>query len=63
MENSVFFMAYKEVQFHIVKLINQSMTFSINLNAQHVNGMTHFYLVVNSVKLIKMKVRQFCSYF
>ena len=39
------------------------MTFSINLNAQHVNGMTHFYLVVNSVKLIKMKVRQFCSYF
>ena len=58
-------MAYKKVQFHIVKLIliNQSMTFSINLNAQHVNGMTHFYLVVNSVKLIKMKVRQFCSYF
>ena len=58
-------MAYKQVQFHIVKLmlINQSMTFSINLNAQHVNGMTHFYLVVNSVKLIKMKVRQFCSYF
>ena len=58
-------MAYKQVQFHIVKLmlINQSITFSINLNAQHVNGMTHFYLVVNSVKLIKMKVRQFCSYF
>ena len=58
-------MAYKKVQFHIVKLIliNQSMTFSINLNTQHVNGMTHFYLVVNSVKLIKMKVRQFCSYF
>ena len=58
-------MAYKQVQLHIVKLmlINQSMTFSINLNAQHVNGMTHFYLVVNSVKLIKMKVRQFCSYF
>ena len=58
-------MAYKKVQFHIVKLmlINQPMTFSINLNAQHVNGMTHFYLVVNSVKLIKMKVLQFCSYF
>ena len=58
-------MAYKKVQFHIVKLIliNQSMTFSINLNAQHVNGMTHFYLVVNSVKLIKMNIRQFCSYF
>ena len=58
-------MACKKEQFHIVKLmlINQSMTFSINLNAQHVNGMTHFYLVVNSVKLIKMKVRQFCTYF
>ena len=58
-------MAYKQVQFHIVKLmlINQSITFSINLNAQHVNGMTHFYLVVNSVKMIKVKVRQFCSYF
>ena len=52
-------MAYKQVQFHIVKLmlINQSITFSINLNAQHVNGMTHFYLVINSVKLIKMNVR------
>ena len=42
-------MAYKKVQFHIVKLmlINQSMTFSINLNAQHVNGMTHFELATH----------------
>ena len=44
-------MAYKQVQFHIVKLmlINQSITFSINLNAQHVNRMTPFDLALSTV--------------
>ena len=28
-------------------LLNQFKTFSINLNAKHVNGMTHFYMVEN----------------
>ena len=32
-------MTCKEGQFEIVKLMN----FSINLNAQYVNGMTYFY--------------------
>ena len=27
------------------------MTFSINLNAQHVNGMTHFHLAVHVLLL------------
>ena len=37
-------MARKEGQFDVVELmvINQSKAFSINLNAQHVNGMTPF---------------------
>ena len=36
-------MACKEGQFDVVELMvnDQFMTFSINLNAQHVNGMTH----------------------
>ena len=33
-------------------LMNQFKTFSINLNAQHVNGITHF-----DGKLVKMYVR------
>ena len=40
-------MACKEGQFGIVEL----KAFSINLNAQHVNGMTHFDLTVPSGKL------------
>ena len=39
-----FYMACKEGQFDVVKLMlnNQLQAFSINLNARHVNGMTHF---------------------
>ena len=42
-------MACKEGQFDVVELMvnHQFKTFSINLNAQHVNGMTPFYLVVH----------------
>ena len=42
-------MACKEGQFDIVQLMvgEQSKTFSINLNAQHVNGMTPFDLAVD----------------
>ena len=39
-------MACKEGQFDVV---DQFKTFSINLNAQHVNGMTHFDLALNTV--------------
>ena len=41
-------MACKEGQFEVVELIfnDQFKTFSINLNAQHVNGMTPFDLAV-----------------
>ena len=41
-------MACKEGQFDVVKLMvnDQFNTFSINLNAQHVNGMTPFDLAV-----------------
>ena len=37
-------MACKKEQFDVVELManNQFKTFSINMNAQHVNGMTHF---------------------
>ena len=36
-------MAYKNGHFDIVKLMFKSVsTFSINFNARHVNGMTHF---------------------
>ena len=40
-------MAYKEGQFDVVELMvnDQFKTFSINLNAQHVNGMTPFDLL------------------
>ena len=39
-------MACKEGQFDVVELMvnDQFKTFSINSNAQHVNGMTPFYL-------------------
>ena len=39
-------MACKEGQFDVV---NQFNTFSINLNAQHVNGMTLFDLALSTV--------------
>ena len=37
-------MTYKKGQFDVVKLMvnNQFKTFSINLNARHVKGLTHF---------------------
>ena len=40
-------LAYKEGQFDVVEL----MDFSINLNAQHVNGMTHYNLIVHRGKI------------
>ena len=42
-------MACKEGQFDVVEhtVNEQFKTFSINLNAQHVNGMTPFDLVVH----------------
>ena len=41
-------MARKKGQFDFVELMinDKFKTFSINLNAQHVNGMTHFDLAV-----------------
>ena len=40
-------MACKEGQFDVVELmVNDIKTFSINFNAQHVNGMTPFDLAV-----------------
>ena len=41
-----FHMACKEGQFDVV---DQFKTFSINLNAQHVNGMTPFDLALSTV--------------
>ena len=43
-----FCMACKEGQFDVVELILKA--FRINLNAQHVNGMTHFNLALHSGK-------------
>ena len=42
-------MACKEGQFDVVELMmnDQFKTFSINLNVQHVNGMTQFDLQVH----------------
>ena len=42
-------MACNEGQFDVVKLIvnDQFKFFGINLNAQHVNGMTPFHLAVH----------------
>ena len=46
-------MACKEGQFDVVELIvNDLKTLSINLNAQHVNGMTPFDLAVHNVRLL-----------
>ena len=43
-------MACKEGQFDVVELlVNDIKTFSINFNAQHVNGMTPFDLAVCTV--------------
>ena len=44
-------MACKKGQFDVVELMvnDQFKTFSINLNAQHVNGMTPFDLAVCTV--------------
>ena len=44
-------MACKEGQFNVVELMvnDQFKTFSINLNAQHVNGMTPFDLALSTV--------------
>ena len=46
-----FHMACKEGQFDVVELMvnDQFKTFSINLNAQHVNGMTPFDLALSTV--------------
>ena len=43
-------MAYKEGQFDVVELMvnDQFNTFSINLNAEHVNGMTPFDLAIHT---------------
>ena len=45
-------MACKEGQFDVVELMvnDQFKTFSINLNAQHVNGMTSFVLLLDSLE-------------
>ena len=45
-------MACKEGQFDVVKLMlnNQFNAFSINLNAQHVNGMTHFVRLLGTLE-------------
>ena len=42
-------MACKEGQFDVVELVvnDHFKTFSINLNAQHVNEMTHFDLALH----------------
>ena len=47
-------MACKEGQFDVVELManDQFKTFSINLNAQHVNEMTHFDLARTYVGLL-----------
>ena len=51
--NTPFHVACKEGQFDVVELMvnNQSKTFSINLNAQNVNGMTPFDLAFNSGRM------------
>ena len=44
-------MARKEGQDDVVELV----TFNINLNAQHVNGMTHFDLTVHHGKVTYLR--------
>ena len=49
-------MSCKEGQFDVVELIsiNQFKAFSINLSAQHVNGMTHYNVAIYSEKLVRL---------
>ena len=42
-----FHMIYKEGQFDVIELMVKFKAFNINLNAQHVNGMTPFDLAVH----------------
>ena len=51
-------MACKKGQFDVVEMIlnNHFNAFSINFNARHVNGMTHFDLALSG-KLVKNDVR------
>ena len=53
-------MAFKVGQFDVVELMtnDQFKTFSINLNAQHVNGMTHFDLALHVRLLDTLKYVQ-----
>ena len=53
-------MARKEGQFDVVELMvnNQFKAFRINLNAQYVNGMTHFDLAGHSSgKMVNLLVQ------
>ena len=47
-------MTWKEGHFHVVELLvnKQFKAFSINLNAQHVNGITQVYFSVYGGKLV-----------
>ena len=56
-------MAYKEGQSDVVELIvnNQLKSFGINLNDQHVNGMTHFELAFGG-KLLKKRLLETLEY-
>ena len=54
-------MICKEGQFDIVET-EFFKAFGINLNSQHVNGMTPFDLTVQSRKLVKMHVRFLDTY-
>ena len=63
-------MACKKGQFDIVKLMvnNQFKAYSINLNTQHVNGMTPFDLALSMViryssRIASMIVIQLSSFF
>ena len=53
MENSISY-GLQKGQFDVVQLMvnDQFNTFSINLNAQHVNEMTPFDLAVHNVRLL-----------
>ena len=57
-------MAYKEGQFDVVELMvnDQFKTYSINLNAQHVNGMTPFDLAVLCTVIIYSRVSLFTRF-
>ena len=57
-------MACKEGQFDVVELMvnEQFKTFSINLNAQHVNGMTPFDSAVHVRLLDILECVFFCQF-